>query len=87
MATKQQALKAIQATGVELDPEMVECNNYTLDAPAGKVFLANGEPSYLAGNYDREDARMGFGPTMAEIYDDIIMACTLGLADGVGSEQ
>jgi hypothetical protein len=29
---------------------------------------------------------MGFGPTMGEIYDDIIMACTLGLADGVGSE-
>ena len=86
MATKQQALKAIEAAGVELDKEMIECNNYTLDAPVGKIFRANGEPSYLAGNYDREDARAGFGPTMSEIYDDIIMACNMGLDDGVGSE-
>lgn len=86
MATKQQALKAIAAAGVELDQEMVECDNYTLDAPSGKIFLANGEPSYLAGNYDRDDARFGFGPKMSEIYDDIIMACNMGLADGVGSE-
>lgn len=86
MATKQQALKAIKAAGVELDQEMVNCNNYTLDAPVGKIFLANGEPSYLAGNYDRQDAQFGFGPTMGQIYDDIIMACTFGLADGVGSE-
>jgi hypothetical protein len=87
MATKQQALKAIAAAGVELDQDMVACDNFTLDAPAGQIFRANGEPSYLAGNYDRDDARFGFGPTMGQIYDDIIMACNMGLADGVGSEQ
>jgi hypothetical protein len=41
----------------------------------------------LAGVYDREDARIGFGPKMSEIYDDIIMACKMGIIDGVGSEQ
>jgi len=87
MATKQQALKAIAATGVTLDPEMVDCDNYTLDAPAGKIFVANGEPSYFAGMYDRFDAQYGFGPKMAEIYDDIVMACNMGIVDGVGSEQ
>jgi hypothetical protein len=87
MATKQQALKAIAAAGVELDQDMVACDNFTLDAPAGKIFLANGGCSYLAGNYNREDARIGFGPTMSEIYDDIIMACNMGIVDGVGSEQ
>lgn len=87
MATKQQALRAIEAAGVTLDPDMVMCDNYTLDAPIGKVFLANNEPSYLAGNYDREDARLGFGPTMSEIYDSIVMTCRMGIVDGVGSEQ
>jgi len=86
MATKQQALRAVSELGVTLDADMAELGNFTLDAPVGKIFLANGEPSYLAGVWDRDDARYGFGPTMAEIYDDIIMACTLGLADGVGSE-
>jgi hypothetical protein len=79
MATKAQALKAIAKAGVTLDREMVSCDNYTLDAPAGFVFLANNEPFYLAGNYDREEIQFG-GPTMAEIYDDIVMACNMGLA-------
>jgi hypothetical protein len=64
MATKQQALKAIQAVGVKLDEQIADCGTYILDAPEGKIFEANGEPSYLAGVYDREDARIGFGPKM-----------------------
>jgi hypothetical protein len=87
MATRQQALKEIQAAGVTLDEQIAECGTYILDAPEGKIFEANGEPSYLAGVYDREDARMGFGPKMTEIYDDIIMACRMGIVDGVGSES
>lgn len=86
MATKQQALKAIAKSGVQLDEDMVDCDNYTLDAPAGKIFVANGEPSYLAGCYDRFDAQYGFGPKMSEIYDDIVMACNMGLADSDDSE-
>lgn len=80
MATKKQALKAIEKAGVFLDQYMANIGNFTLDAPVGKVFMANGEPSYLAGNYSREDLVIG-GPTMAEIYDDIVMACEMGLAD------
>ena len=87
MATRQQALKAIQAVGVKLDEQMADCGTYILDAPEGKIFNANAEASYLAGVYDREDARMGFGPKMSEIYDDIIMACQMGIVDGVGSED
>jgi hypothetical protein len=87
MATRQQAFKAIEAAGVKLDEQIADCGTYILDAPAGKIFEANGEPSYLAGVYDREDARIGFGPKMSEIYDDIIMACKMGIIDGVGSEQ
>jgi hypothetical protein len=78
MATKAQALKAIQKAGVTLDKEMVSCDNYTLDAPCGYVFLANNESSYLAGNYDRAEIQFG-GPTMGQIYDDIVMACNMGL--------
>lgn len=85
MATKAQALKAIKAAGVTLDPEMVVCDNYTLDAPAGFIFLANGEPSYLAGFYDREEIQFG-GPRMRDIYDDIVMACQIGITEGEGSE-
>jgi len=86
VATRQQALKAIQAVGVKLDEQIADCGTYILDAPEGKIFEANGEPSYLEGVYDREDARIGFGPKMSEIYDDIIMACQMGIVDGVGSE-
>jgi hypothetical protein len=87
MATRQQALKAIQLAGVKLDEQTADCGTYIIDAPEGKVFLANNEPSYLAGVYDREDARIGFGPKMAEIYDDIITACQMGLEDGVWPEE
>ena len=87
MATRQQALKAIQAVGVKLDEQIADCGTYILDAPEGKIFNANAEASYLAGVYDREDARIGFGPKMSEIYDDIIMACHMGIVDGVGSED
>jgi hypothetical protein len=80
MATKQQALKAIAKAGVILDPEMAQLGNFTLDAPAGKVFLANNEPSYLAGVYDREEIQFG-GPTMSQIYDDVVMACTMGIQE------
>jgi hypothetical protein len=86
MATRRQALKAIQLSGVTLDEQIANCGTYILDAPEGKIFEANGEPSYLAGVYDSEDARIGFGPKMGEIYDDIIMACRMGIVDGVGSE-
>lgn len=86
MATRQQALKAIQAAGVTLDEQIADCGTYILDAPNGKIFEANAEPSYLAGVYDREDARIGFGPKMGEIYDDIIMVCRMGIIDGVGLE-
>ena len=85
MATKKQALKAIEAAGVTLDPEMVVCDNYTIDAPAGFIFLANGEPSYLAGVYDREGIQFG-GPRMTDIYDDLVMACQMGITEGEGSE-
>jgi hypothetical protein len=87
LATRQQALKAIQAVGVKLDEQIADCGTYILDAPEGKIFNANAEASYLAGVYDREDARIGFGPKMSEIYDDIIMACHMGIVDGVGSED
>ena len=86
MATKQQALKAIQLAGVTLDDNSAESGWYIIDAPKGKIFNANAEPSYLAGVYDREDARIGFGPKMSEIYQDIVDACHMGIVDGVGSE-
>jgi hypothetical protein len=85
MATKKEALMAIEAAGVELDRGMAELGNYTLDAPAGRIFLANGEPSYLAGVYDREEIKFG-GPKISEIYDDIVMACLMGTEVGEGSE-
>jgi hypothetical protein len=87
VATRQQALKAIKAVNVKLDEQIADCGTYILDAPEGKIFNANAEASYLAGVYDREDARIGFGPKMSEIYDDIIMACQMGIVDGVGSED
>jgi hypothetical protein len=86
MATKQQALKAIEIAGVILDQDMADSDNFTLDAPAGYVFAANNEPSYCAGHYDRFDAQYGFGPKMSEIYDDLIMACRMGIVEGEGSE-
>jgi hypothetical protein len=86
MATRRQALRAIQLAGVTLDQQIADCGTYILDAPEGKIFEANGEPSYLAGVYDYEDARIGFGPKMSEIYDDIVMACRMGIIEGVGSE-
>ena len=85
VATKKEALKAIEAAGVKLDPEMVDLGNYTLDAPTGRIFLANGESSYLAGVYDREEIKFG-GPKMTEIYDNIVMACLMGTVEGEGSE-
>ena len=85
MATKKQALNAIKAAGVILDEEMANLENYTLDAPTGYVFAANGEPSYLVGQYDREEIQFG-GPTMGEIYDDILMVCRMGIYEGEGSE-
>ena len=85
MATKKEALKAIEAAKVKLDLEMVELGNFTLDAPTGKIFLANGESSYLAGVYDREEIKFG-GPKMSEIYEDIVMACLMGTVEGEGSE-
>ena len=85
MATKLQALKAIEKAGVVLDAQMAGIGNYTLDAPAGKIFLANAERSYLAGVYDREEIQFG-GFTMAQIYEDIVMACQMGTVDGEGSE-
>ena len=87
MATRKQALRAIELAGVKLDEQIADCGTFILDAPHGKVFVANNEPSYLAGVYDREDARIGFGPTMGEIYEDVVMACKMGIADGVGSEE
>jgi hypothetical protein len=86
MATKKQALYAIEAAAVRLDEEMADLGNYTLDAPTGYVFVANNEPSYFAGQYDRFDAQYGFGPKMSEIYDDLIMACRMGIVEGEGSE-
>ena len=86
MATKSQALKAIKKAGVVLDAEMAELGNYTLDAPEGKVFWANSEPSYLAGVYDKAEIRFG-GLSMSEIYDDIVMACQMGTYQGEGSNQ
>lgn len=85
MATKKEALKAIEAVGVFLDEEMVDLGNYTLDAPAGYYFRANGEPSYLAGIYEREEIQFG-GPRIGEIYDDIVMACQMGIEEEEGSE-
>lgn len=85
MATRQQALYEIEAAAVRLDEEMAELGNYTLDAPTGYIFLANGEPSYCAGQYDREEIKFG-GPTMSQIYDDIVMACRMGIVEGEGSE-
>jgi hypothetical protein len=86
MATKTQALRAIAKAGVELDMEMAELGNYTLDAPSGKVFYANAEPSYLAGVYDKVEIQFG-GPTMSDIYDDIVMACQMGTYEGQGSNS
>jgi hypothetical protein len=85
MATKRQALYAIEAAGVRLDEEMADLGNYTLDAPSGYVFAANNEPSYLAGVYEREEIQFG-GPKMSEIYDDIVMACKMGIYESEGSE-
>jgi hypothetical protein len=85
MATKKQALYAIEAAGVRLDEEMADLGNYTLDAPTGYVFAANNEPSYCAGHYDRAEIQFG-GPTMREIYADIVMACGMGIYEGEGSE-
>jgi hypothetical protein len=85
MATRKQALRSIEAIGVTLDADMADLGNYTLDAPAGFVFEANGEPSYLAGVYDREDLQFG-GPRMTDIYDDIVMACQMGIYAAEGSE-
>jgi hypothetical protein len=86
MATKAQALKAIELAGVTLDQDSVDSGSYILDAPAGYVFAANNDPSYHAGTYDRFDAQYGFGPKMGEIYDDIVMACQMGIYEGDDSE-
>jgi len=86
MATKQQALKAIEIAGVTLDQDSAESGWYTIDAPAGYVFAANNEPSYHAGVYDRFDAQYGFGPKMGEIYNDIVMTCQMGIFRAEGSE-
>lgn len=85
MATKQQALKAIEIAGVTLDQDMADSDNFTLDAPAGYVFAANNEPSYCAGHYDREEVQFG-GPRRSDIYADIVMACRMGIYAGEGSE-
>lgn len=87
MATKKQALKAIELARVTLDQDSADNDYYILDAPAGYVFAANNEPSYHAGVYDRFDAQYGFGPKMSEIYDDIVMACRMGIFVGEGSQQ
>ena len=87
MATKQQALKAIAVAGVTLDQDAANGDHYILDAPVGYVFLANGDASYHAGVYDRFDAQYGFGPKMGEIYDDIVMACKMGIEVDEGGDE
>jgi hypothetical protein len=87
MASRQQALKAIAAAGVTLDQDSADGDYYIIDAPVGYVFAANNEASYHAGVYDRFDAQYGFGPKMGEIYDDIVMACQMGIYKDAGKES
>lgn len=85
MATKSQAMKAIANIGVELDADMAELGNFTLDAPAGYIFNANNEPSCLVDVYDREDVAFG-GVTMPEVWQRVIDTCAMGIREGEGSE-
>lgn len=85
MATKAQAYKVMAKCGVQLDQDMAELGNFTLDAPDGFVFLANCEPSYLVDVYERENILYG-GPTMPQIWQAIIDACEMGIEEGRGSE-
>jgi hypothetical protein len=74
---KRKALALIEQTGATLDPDMLRHDNYTLDAPEGKRFAANGEESYFVGNYDRSEIQFG-GMTMLDIWGNIHWVLALG---------
>jgi hypothetical protein len=81
---KRKAIALLKTTGATLDENMVRHENYTLDAPEGMVFNANGEPSYFVANYNRENVRFG-GPSMADVWSDIIEVLEEGLSEEVAN--
>lgn len=76
MATKQQALNALNKIDASLDDGMVRFDSYTIDAPAGYIFKANQCESYFIGDYD---PAFTDGFSKPQIWAEIVAVCAMGL--------
>ena len=76
MATKAQALAALNIIGAKLDPDMLRFDNYTIDLPAHKTFTYNCEHSAFIA--DSTEPHWGNRVLMSEIWDTIKWICEQG---------